>query len=305
MVVSNESFVLSRLSFKVIVNLLLLIVSTITSKTTTFTQACKVTLSDGTDVTTKFLITDDDGSSERKDKSYIDCVGQSKCRDVVIKNCPSVKCVSNEACMSAKIYNVTRSVLCDGLHACHRTEIRAAPTTKSVSCIGSESCDVTQVYGYVEEYDENKPPPASPPFFEINCEGVKACRKIHAENVGLVKCHGGTNRKPACDSLATFDKVGCLYCGKDGCADHINTCRYKLLPAADNNDDNNNIKFTKCLPESIVGNENICPVDLQDELKLELSGTIEDVTTSNTKNGDNDNGSDIRQRRMVRGGRSF
>merc|ERR1712157_424527 len=109
-----------------------------------------------------------------------------------------------------------------------------------VSCIGSGSCDVARIIGDVDEVD---------------FVGVKSGRKVHVENAKLVKCHDGHNTNKACESLATFQNVQCLYCGQHGCADHINTCRYKLASSSDedDNEDETYIEFDKCKPETLLG----------------------------------------------------
>ena len=98
--------------------------------------ACQVTLN-GEDKTNEFFVLDSIAG-----ESYVDCMGHSKCRDAVITDCPVIKCFDNEACNFAQIINFTDSVLCEGLHACHRTEMIAADSTTTdrkptVSCIGS------------------------------------------------------------------------------------------------------------------------------------------------------------------------
>mmetsp|Transcript_9666 Transcript_9666/g.10847 ORF Transcript_9666/g.10847 Transcript_9666/m.10847 type:complete len:263 (-) Transcript_9666:327-1115(-) len=223
--------------------------------------ACQVTINDQ-DVTTDYLIFD-----SIVGESYVNCMGHSKCRDALIVECGVIKCFENEACSSAKIINFTDSVLCEGLHACHRTEILAAPahnaaTTyrkkSSVSCIGSGSCDVAQITGAEE----------------VVFSGVKAGRKTHVQGSKLVKCHDGTENAPACEGLTSME-TECLYCGKHGCADHINMCRYKIIDGEDNNDndnDNNMNQFEKCQPDKIMGN---CPAEMDKELQLELNGKEE------------------------------
>jgi len=232
--------------------------------------ACQVTMNDQ-DVTSEYFILD-----SIIGESYVNCMGHSKCRDALIVDCPVIKCFDNEACNSAKIINFTDSVLCEGLHACHRTEIIAAPSfannnnsipahktttyrkQSSVSCIGSGSCDVAQITGAEE----------------VNFSGVKAGRKAHVRGSKLVKCHDGHDTSPACEGFATLE-TECLYCGKNGCADHINMCRYKIIDGEDNNDndiDSNMNQFEKCQPEKITGN---CSAEMEKELQLELNGKEE------------------------------
>jgi hypothetical protein len=222
--------------------------------------ACQVTLNDQ-DVTSEYYIID-----SISQESYVDCVGHSKCRDALIVDCPIIKCFDNEACNSAKIINFTDSVLCEGLHACHRTEISAPTTTvpdsstdrkqsTTVSCIGSGSCDVAQIVG----------------VDEVNFSGVKAGRKVHVEGSKIVKCRDGHDRSFACEGFATLE-TECLYCGKNGCADHINMCRYKIIGEEKDNDNDSKGRYEKCQPEQIIGN---CPAEIEKELQLELSGKEE------------------------------
>lgn len=238
--------------------------------------ACQVTLN-GEDKTNEFFIIDSIAG-----ESYVDCMGHSKCRDAIITDCPVIKCFENEACNSAQIINFTDSVLCEGLHACHRTEmIGAASTTtanrkQTVSCIGSGACDVAHIVG--ENLDQ------------VSCSGVKSCRKVHIEGAKLVKCHDGHDNSPACEGFATLE-TECLYCGKNGCADHINMCRYKIIgeSESENESESESDRFEKCQPEQLIGN---CPAELESELHLELSGKEEiDV------DGEDEDGS----RRMRRG----
>jgi hypothetical protein len=224
--------------------------------------ACQVTLNDQ-DVTSEYFIID-----SISQESYVDCVGHSKCRDALIVDCPVVKCFDNEACTSAKIINFTDSVLCEGLHACHRTEISAASDNNNgvidsstdrkqstVSCIGSGSCDVAQIVG----------------VDEVNFSGVKAGRKVHVQGSKLVKCHDGHDHSFACEGYATLE-TECLYCGKGGCADHINMCRFEIIGEEDNDNDTKDHHYEKCQPEQIIGN---CPAEIEKQLQLELSGKEE------------------------------
>lgn len=228
--------------------------------------ACKVTLN-GADKTSDFLVIDSFAG-----EAYIDCMGAYKCRDAVITDCPVVKCFNNEACNSAQIINFTDSVLCEGLHACHRTEIVAAPVTAEdknsarqfVSCVGSGACDVAHIVGNIEQ---------------VSCTGVKSCRKVHVEGSRLVKCHDGREQSLACQGFATLE-TECLYCGKNGCADHINMCRYNILGE---DDDTESTSYTKCQPESLIGKN--CPDGLEAELQSELSGK-EEVDVTGREGGD-------------------
>lgn len=210
-------------------------------------HACQVTL-DGEDKTNDFFVVD-----SVTGESYVDCIGHYKCRDAIISDCPVIKCFENEACLSAQIINFTNTVLCNGLHSCHRTEMTASDSSNSkqtVSCVGSEACDVAQISGANLE--------------QVSCSGVKACRKVHVEGAKLVKCHEGRERTPACDGFATLE-TKCLYCGKNGCSDHINTCRYEITGTGDGEGH----QYQKCQPEKLVGD---CPAELESELSLELSG---------------------------------
>jgi len=213
--------------------------------------ACQVTLN-GEDKTNEFFVLDDVTG-----ESYVDCMGHSKCRDAVITDCPVIKCFDNEACNSAKIINFTDSVLCEGLHACHRTEMLAADwitdREQTVSCVGSGACDVAQIVGETIK--------------QVTCSGVKACRKVLIQGSKFVKCHDGHENTVACEGFATLE-TDCLYCGKNGCASHINMCRYKIIGG----DDSETNKYEKCKPETLVGD---CPAELEEELQLELSGREE------------------------------
>ena len=215
--------------------------------------ACQVTL-DGEDKTTEFFVLD-----SVTGESYVDCMGHSKCRNAVITDCPVIKCFDNESCNSAEIINFTKSVLCEGLHACHRTKIFAADSAsttdikQTVSCVGPGACDVAHIVGESIE--------------QVSCSGVKACRKVHIEGSKLVKCHDGHESTPACEGFATLE-TKCLYCGKNGCATHINMCRYKIIGGGDNEAQ----QYQKCQSEKLVGD---CPDELEAELHLELSGKEE------------------------------
>lgn len=211
--------------------------------------ACQVSMN-GEDKTNEFFIVDSVSGEH-----YVDCIGRSKCRDAVITDCPVIKCFDSEACNSAQIINFTDSVLCEGLHSCHRTEMLAsdstADTEQTVSCIGSGACDVAQISGKNLE--------------QVSCSGVKACRKVHIEGSKLVKCHDGHETTVACEGFATLE-TKCLYCGKNGCASYINMCRYRIIGGTEIDD------YLKCQPEKIVGD---CPTELEAELRLELSGKEE------------------------------
>jgi len=224
--------------------------------------ACQVTLNDEVfgdletlekDVTEEFYV--EDAVTGEK---YVDCIGKSKCRDMVITDCPVVRCGETEACNSAQIINFTESVVCLGLHACHRTEMIAAPNegTQTVRCEGSGACDVAHIIGDTIE--------------QVTCSGVKACRKVKVEGSKLVKCHNGSVSAPACEGFATLE-TNCLYCGKNGCEKHINMCRYKILDENSSKDK----KYLKCVPETVVGD---CPEEMEKELESELNG-VEQIDT--------------------------
>lgn len=212
--------------------------------------ACQVTMN-GEDKTDEFFILD-----SVTGEPYVDCMGHYKCKDAVITDCPIIKCVENEACNGAQIIGFTDSVLCEGLHSCHRTEMTAAESAtdskQTVSCIGSGACDVAQINGNLEQ---------------VSCNGVKACRKVSVKGSKLVKCHDGHERTVACEGFATLE-TKCLYCGKNGCESYINMCRYKIIRDGDSETD----KYLKCKPETLVGD---CPAELESELRLELSGKEE------------------------------
>ena len=216
------------------------------------TLACTVVL-DGEDLTDEFFVVD-----PITNEPYVECLGHYSCKDAVITDCPTIKCVENEACYDAQIINFTKSVLCEGAHACHRTEMTAAVSDSSsdshqtVSCQGAGACDVAQITG---------------PLKQVSCSGVKSCRKANIKDSKLVKCHDGKGKSFACEGLATL-QTDCLYCGRSGCAGYINMCRYKIIGENDKETD----KYIKCKPETIVGN---CPAELEAELRLELNGKEE------------------------------
>lgn len=211
--------------------------------------ACQVVLN-GEDVTDQMFVTD-----EEHGESFVDCAGKSRCRNAVITSCPIVKCSLNEACNSAQIVNVTNAVHCDGVHACHTTEILFAQDVpedqrQTVACFGAGACDVAHIVGKIDQ---------------VSCTGVKACRKVKVEGSKVVKCHQGQDKFPACESFATL-QTDCLYCGKRGCASKINQCRYKI-------EDSRMERYEKCEPETLVGH---CPDGLLEELQLELSGEFDE-----------------------------
>lgn len=212
--------------------------------------ACTITM-DGDDVTDEFLVED-----SITGETYVDCMEHAKCQNAIITDCAVIKCFGTEACNLAQIINFTKSVLCEGLHACHRTEMIAAATDdeKTVSCVGSGACDVAQMSG------EN--------LEQVTCTGHKACRKVVIDGANLVKCHEGSGTSEACSGFATM-AVDCLYCGKNGCASHVNQCRYKILGE---DESERRDEYVKCQPETVIGN---CPDDLEEALLLELSGKEE------------------------------
>jgi len=238
---------------------------------------------------------------EENSRYYVNCIGHSACRDAIITDCPRIKCVESEACNNAVISNFTESVLCEGLHSCHRTNITVASATESntgetkVLCVGSSACDVAQISGADD---------GSTMIDEIKFVGVKAGRKVHVENAKLIKCQDGKDTTKACDSLSTFRNVQCLYCGKDGCADHINTCRYKLWDEnQDGNDEDANqenfVTYEKCIPETVTGVGDYCPAGLEEELRMELNGEVQMgevvVTSSSSSSEENTGGGDRRK----------
>lgn len=269
--------------------------------------ACKVTINDK-DMTDELFVVDNSYENDNnendddKERRYVNCMGRSKCRDAIITNCPRIKCYESEACNNARIINFTESVLCEGTHSCHRTNMTLAAetteeTTKTkVSCIGSEACDVAQITGEIDE---------------IEFVGVKAGRKVHVEDAKVIKCRDGTDNNRACDSLATFLNVRCLYCGQNGCSDHVNTCRYKFAapPSSaseeeDNDDDTNDsswMQYEKCKPEKVLGPN--CPAGLENELRMELMGKeeIEVVGLSSEEKEEGDDDGRKKKKRGIRG----
>lgn len=213
--------------------------------------ACKITTLDGEDKTEEFLTVDPDTGNP-----FVDCDGPSKCRDLVIDDCPQVKCVQNEACTKTAINNVLESVLCEGPHSCHRTNITFANANgkiQGVGCLGFEACDVARISG--------------PTLEQVECRGPKSCRKVHIEDAQFVMCHEGHENSLACDGFATIE-AGCLFCGKMGCEEHVNTCRYKIRTQDGFESD----KYLKCKPEQLIGN---CPHDMEEDLQTELHGVVE------------------------------
>lgn len=249
--------------------------------------ACKVTINDK-DMTDELFVVDNSyENNDDKERRYVNCMGRSKCRDAIITNCPRIKCYESEACNNARIIDFTESVLCEGMHACHRTNMTLAAAEKTteettiktkVSCIGSEACDVAQISGEIDE---------------IEFVGVKAGRKVHVEDAKVIKCRDGHDTNKACDSLATFVNVRCLYCGQNGCSDHINTCRYKFAGGDDDtNNDSSWMQYEKCNPEKVLGPN--CPAGLENELRMELTGKEEievvGLSSEEKEEGDDDNG---------------
>jgi hypothetical protein len=219
--------------------LLLLVLSSVS-----LLQGCQVTLN-GQDVTNDLFIS-------VEDESFVNCAGKRQCEEAVIVDCPVVKCSNIEACFKAQIINFTHSVLCEGSHSCHYTELIAAadvPNPQTVRCNGKGACDVAHIIGDVDE---------------VSCDGAQSCRKARVEGSKLVKCRQGTEQNPACSESATFE-TSCLYCGKDGCAGYINMCRYKIIGSDDDT-------FAPCFQNYVEGNS--CPVGIQHLLNLELAGKV-------------------------------
>lgn len=225
--------------------------------------ACQVILN-GEDKTSDFFVID-----SADDDAYVDCGDHSKCRGAVISDCPVIKCLGSESCTDAEISNFTDSVVCEGVHACHRTEMTAAASgatihhEQTVTCIGSGACDVAHIVGNSVD--------------RVSCNGSKACRKVRIEGPKLVKCQNGRDGALACDGFATLE-TKCVYCGAKGCSDHINTCRYKII---DDIESDSNTSYKKCVPEQVVGN---CSDELKTELQLELTGK-EEIDTDRVGGG--------------------
>jgi len=253
-------------------------------------SSCRVTINDQ-DVTDEFFVVDD--TQTEKKTYYVDCMDKSKCRDALIVDCPVVKCFDAEACNSAQIVNFTESVLCEGVHSCHRTNITAAAGSGHtvVSCVGSQSCDVTQF----DRVDE------------ISFSGAKAGRKVRVEHSKLVECRDGHDEDVyvACTQLATIE-TECLYCGKNGCSPHINECRYKLLDGDEDDDEEDWLKYHECQPDTVLGTN--CPDGMEKKLQLELSGMEEIEVAGALRNQDdesktekNDGGGKRKKRGVMRG----
>merc|ERR1712224_241666 len=95
--------------------------------------------------------------------------------------------------------------------------------------------------------------------------------------------------------------------GRDGCADHINTCRYKLWDENSSDQDANDanqenfVTYEKCVPETVTGVGDYCPAGLEEELRLELNGEVQmgevvAVTSSSSSSSSEENtGGDLRK----------
>ena len=217
---------------------------------------CRVTFN-GEDKTSEFFLVDSTTGEQ-----YVDCVGSSKCREAVIENCPVIRCGENESCNNAQIINFTDYVTCEGTHSCHRANMTASDDANApiVHCSGGGACDVAIIKG--RRLDE------------VTCTGPKACRKVHIEGARIVRCHEGHESAVACEGSATFE-TECLYCGKNGCADYINMCKYKILTGEESESGDKLFEsdgYQKCATETLIGT---CPDALKTELHKELTGLEE------------------------------
>lgn len=222
---------------------------------------CSVTFN-GEDKTGEFFVVDPDSGEK-----YVDCVGSSKCRDAVIEHCPVIRCGENESCNSAQILEFTDYVTCEGTHACHRANMTASDLGNGpiVRCSGGGACDVAVIKGRSLD--------------EVTCTGPKSCRKAHIEGPRIVRCHEGHESARACEGSSTFE-TRCLYCGKNGCEEYINMCKYKIITgdyeATSDGDGIHNVfeteSYQTCEPETLMGD---CPDGSESQLHLELTGLEE------------------------------
>jgi hypothetical protein len=101
--------------------------------------------------------------------------------------------------------------------------------------------------------------------------GPKAGRKTFVENADVIECRNGTDKSKACDSFATLN-TKCLFCDPNhGCADHINTCRYRMI--SDDTDEDaleQTKKYDKCHPGTLLGGDS-CPIELRNEFAKSTS----------------------------------
>jgi hypothetical protein len=146
---------------------------------------------------------------------------RSICNSALIHNCPKVKCLGQEACTGAFIENFTHEVICDGLHACHKTRMVAASGervefARNVVCQGSGACNVAII-------DSN-----DAQAMNVVCLGSKACRKANIQTgEGTVTCAAGsTTSYQACEGSSIIT-AKCLICQENGCGSAINRCKYQ------------------------------------------------------------------------------
>jgi len=164
---------------------------------------CKVLDENGDDVTAEHY----DASTQK-----VTCTGDRACYGYVIDHCHSILCEGMEACNQANITRITGPVQCLDTHACHHTNIHAVPGSEdaNAACNGSGACDVTSMTN----------------MNRVICNGSKGCRKarIHAN---MVQCSKGGTRYKACSASAAIIFKDCLYCGRQGCENVYNMCRYR------------------------------------------------------------------------------
>lgn len=161
--------------------------------------------------------------------------GERVCEGAKIEGCARVRCSGEEVCANAIIVDATDKVICEGTKACD-----------SVQIVGTGGLNTLQ------------------------CNGRQACRRIDAERVKLVGCYngGGKNIYEACVEHATFNEVGCLYCGEGGCAEHLNHCQYKLAGGNGRRSLRLDYGFEICEPNSFKGD---CPAEFEAELEVSLN----------------------------------
>jgi hypothetical protein len=213
------------------------------------TNACLVLDLNQVDITNQVL-------DDSQDLPTVMC-NRSICNSAVIQNCPKVKCQGQQVCMNATIQDFTHEVICDGLHACRRTQMVAssAPVefARNVVCQGSGACDVATI-------DSN-----DAQAMDVKCLGSKACRKAKINvGAGTVTCVSGSSKYQACEG-STSITAKCLNCLRNGCGRAINMCKYQTSV-----DD----PFVKC--EGTTGACQELITTAQQEEQDELAGGTQD-----------------------------
>jgi hypothetical protein len=223
----------------------------------TNSNGCLVLDAHQVDITSSVL---DD--SESQEIPTVTCTDQGAnrniCHSSLIQNCPKVQCQGQEACANATITNFTHEVICDGLHACHLTQMVAASErvefARNVVCQGGGACNVAII-------DSN-----NAQAMNVLCLGSKACRKAEiTSGEGTVRCTAGSSRYQACEG-STRITAKCLICQENGCDSRaINKCKYQTSA---------NAPFVKC--EETVGACEESITTAQQEEQDELAGGKQD-----------------------------